>query len=132
MFLPHPIPQLWHYCTQHSRQDGSLCRNAHTRNSTDQQNLETLLAENAQTQTLPCPTPSVAPPLCGRAQAGANRFSGLTETQFYPILSTPRLPRRDSNRHIIGVSGGPPAYNRCRSCLRQANNQWRDAGAGSG
>lgn len=138
--MPHPIPSCG---TTVPNTVAKMAVSAETPTQgiplTIKQNLETLLSENAQTQALPCPTPSVAPPLCGRAQAGANRFSGLTDTWFYPILSMPRLPRRDSKRHIIGVSGGgskanwtsPPAYNRCRPCLRQANNQWRDAGAGS-
>lgn len=141
VFLPRPIPSCG---TAVPNTVAKMAVSAETPTQqatlrTNKRYLETLPAENAQTQALPCPTLAVAPPLCGRAQAGANRFSGLTDTQFYPILSTARLPRRAWKRHRAGVSGGglkanrtsPPAYNRCRPCFRLANHQWRNAGAGS-
>lgn len=116
----------------------AVCRNAHTRKLQRPTTRTWKIRPGEKGGRRPRPTPSGAPPLCGRAQAGANRFSGLTDTRFYPILSKPRLPSGDSKRRVACVSEGgskanrtsPPAYDNRQPCRRQADNQWRDARAG--
>lgn len=138
MFLPRPAPAVaLRYPIQLPRWQSA--ETPTQENSSDQQQPEPgKYAQERKHRRRPRPTPSGAPPLCGRAQAGANRFSGLTDTRFYPILSKPRLPSGDSKRRVARVSEGgskanrtsPPAYDNRRPCRRQADNQWRDARAG--